>query len=147
MALPASFPAGTDFADVEGVPVSFEPKSGATTAWDVATGRPFPFDSLMRNGTVMSETAFRFLSERLIYFESHKHDWREHAGQFVVLHGPSVLQHGPAVLGYYATHAEAARAGSERLGRMHFTVLQVPRSGATRSTAPAVRATPAAEAR
>jgi len=57
--LPASFPPDTEFADVEGVPVSFEPKTGRTTAWDVASGRPFPFDSLKRNGTALSETVFR----------------------------------------------------------------------------------------
>jgi hypothetical protein len=58
MTLPASFPAGTEFADVEGVPVSYSPGK-ACTAWDRPSGRPFPLSSFGRNGTVLSETHFR----------------------------------------------------------------------------------------
>lgn len=58
MPLPESFPAGTRFADVEGVPVS-ETLELVCRAWDVPEGRRFPGFSFSHNGTLVSEEAFR----------------------------------------------------------------------------------------
>jgi hypothetical protein len=52
-----SFPIGTKFFDVEGVPVSVGARL-LTRAWDVAAARPFPTDSAWRNGTRISEVEF-----------------------------------------------------------------------------------------
>ena len=57
--LPASFPAGTRFADVEDVPVS--ELEYDCTAWDVPGGRWFPSSSFSHNGTPLSEDRFRAL--------------------------------------------------------------------------------------
>ena len=57
--LPKSFPTGTRFADVEDVPVTCSPDD-VCTAWDWDSGpRPFSYDSFRRNGSPMSESAFR----------------------------------------------------------------------------------------
>jgi len=54
--LPESFPPGTRFADVEGVPVS--ESDIVCTAWDPSPRR-FPGTSFLRNGTLVPEAEFR----------------------------------------------------------------------------------------
>lgn len=54
--LPESFPPGTRFADVEGVPVS--ETDIVCTAWDPSPRR-FPGASFLRNGTLVPEAEFR----------------------------------------------------------------------------------------
>ena len=62
-ALPKTFPPGTEFADVEGTPVTLDRPSWVATAWDVEGGRRFSSTSYFRNGTPMSQAEFRaFLS-------------------------------------------------------------------------------------
>jgi|GEM_PF-1120551 len=56
--LPASFPEGTRFASVEGVPVSCTTEY-VCRAWDSAEPRRFPIDSFLRNGEVITEARFR----------------------------------------------------------------------------------------
>lgn len=60
MPLPESFPPGTRFADVEGVPVSCT-EGYVCRAWDSAEPRRFPVDSFLRNGELLDEAAFRGL--------------------------------------------------------------------------------------
>jgi hypothetical protein len=66
MTLP-SFPEGTRFVVVRGIPVSrtFD-NLGHPQAWDVPGGRDFPLDPYLRNGIEISEARFRELvSQRL----------------------------------------------------------------------------------
>lgn len=58
--LPDSFPDGTQFADVEGVPVTRTPTM-VCTAWDYDEPRGFPIDSFLRNGELIDEERFRAL--------------------------------------------------------------------------------------
>jgi len=58
MRLPEKFPEGTEFADVEGVPVS-KTSGWVVIAWDVPGGRLFLIDSFLRNGRLISEATFR----------------------------------------------------------------------------------------
>jgi hypothetical protein len=55
--LPSSFPEGTSFFDVEGVPVSLV--NGVARAWDCGKPRWFPFNSIDRNEIAVSESKFR----------------------------------------------------------------------------------------
>lgn len=57
--LPAKFPPGTDFADVEGVPATFNEATGVCKAWDAAEPRWFSVSSFLRNGAPLSEREFR----------------------------------------------------------------------------------------
>ncbi len=59
MELPASFPPGTLFADVEGVPCTLVESTGVCRAWDSAEPRRFSGASFNHNGTLLSESAFR----------------------------------------------------------------------------------------
>jgi hypothetical protein len=58
--LPESFPVGTEFADVQGVPVSCT-RNGICRAWDRDSDRHFPIDSLIDEGTIVTEAVFREL--------------------------------------------------------------------------------------
>ena len=60
MSLPDSFPKGTRFADVEGVPVSCTP-DWMCRAWDGDEPRRFSPASFIHNGTMVSEAEFRSL--------------------------------------------------------------------------------------
>jgi hypothetical protein len=55
--LPSSFPEGTSFFDVEGVPISLI--NGVARAWDCGKPRWFPFNSIDRNEIAVSESKFR----------------------------------------------------------------------------------------
>jgi len=59
MELPASFPAGTLFADVEGVPCTLVESTGVCRAWDTSPERRFSGASFNHNGTLLSESKFR----------------------------------------------------------------------------------------
>jgi hypothetical protein len=59
--LPESFPAGTRFFEVNGVPVSGDPLRFVCTAWDVPDGRPFGCTVVDSDGVSISEAAFREL--------------------------------------------------------------------------------------
>jgi hypothetical protein len=61
--LPDSFPAGTRFADVEGVPCTLTPE-WECRAWDTAEPRRFNGASFSHNGTLLSEPQFRALVAR-----------------------------------------------------------------------------------
>jgi len=64
--LPASFPEGTTFFDVEGVAVSLRPDGRDATAWAPGTpGRRFPSDAAERGWPPLSEAEFRALASRL----------------------------------------------------------------------------------
>jgi hypothetical protein len=56
--LPEFFPAGTEFADVQGVPVSCT-RNGICRAWDRDPDRQFPTESFIYKGTIVTEAAFR----------------------------------------------------------------------------------------
>lgn len=59
--LPA-FPAGTEFLDVDGIPVSLGNVPGSpywATAWDGKPPRAFDLNSARRKGVAVSETQFR----------------------------------------------------------------------------------------
>jgi hypothetical protein len=56
--LPEFFPAGTEFADVHGVPVSCT-RNGICRAWDRDQERHFPIESFIYKGTIVTEAAFR----------------------------------------------------------------------------------------
>jgi hypothetical protein len=64
--LPELFPTGTEFADVQGVPVSCTP-SGICRAWDRDADRYFPIESLIYNGTIVTEAVFRELHRKRQY--------------------------------------------------------------------------------
>lgn len=56
----------TEYFDVEGVPVTRErlpDRRLRVLAWDVPDGRPFPWDSVFRNGTSVSKDEFDKLVE------------------------------------------------------------------------------------
>jgi hypothetical protein len=59
--LPSFFPAGTEFADVRGVPVSCT-FNGVCRAWDRDPDRQFPIESLIYEGTIITEAEFRELN-------------------------------------------------------------------------------------
>jgi hypothetical protein len=59
--LPSFFPAGTEFADVQGVPVSCT-FNGVCRAWDRDPDRQFPIESLIYEGTIITEAEFRELN-------------------------------------------------------------------------------------
>lgn len=61
MKLPDSFPAGTEFFDVEGVPVTKSPEY-VVRAWDTDPPRRFSAASMSRNGTLVHESDFRKLA-------------------------------------------------------------------------------------
>ncbi|MHC9086126.1 hypothetical protein ACYX7E_14020 [Luteimonas sp. RIT-PG2_3] len=56
--LPESFPPGTLFANVGGVPVTESP-DGDVEAWDTTSPRRFPATHLAREGMTISEGTFR----------------------------------------------------------------------------------------
>jgi hypothetical protein len=56
--LPTSFPPGTRFADVEGIPVSRTPDM-VCRAWDTKEPRRFNAASFSHNGTLLTEAQFR----------------------------------------------------------------------------------------
>src|SRR5450432_1186122 len=58
--LPEFFPAGTEFADVQGVPVSCT-RNGICRAWDRDPDRHFSVESLVYKGMIVTEPAFREL--------------------------------------------------------------------------------------
>lgn len=63
MDAPVKFPEGTNFFDVEGVPVSEAP-GHVCRAWDVSGGRWFSVFSVRRNGGLISETKFREMASQ-----------------------------------------------------------------------------------
>jgi hypothetical protein len=79
MTLPAKFPSGTVFADVEGVPASRTPDMECT-AWDVPSGRRFNGASFSHNGTLVSEPKFRELADAVTPTEWWKVVRRTHGG-------------------------------------------------------------------
>ena len=61
MNFPDTFPAGTEFLDVHGVPVTRHPGQPGCLAWDepdAPTPRWFPADAAARRGQLISEAAF-----------------------------------------------------------------------------------------
>jgi hypothetical protein len=62
--LPEFFPAGTEFADVQGVPVSCT-RSGICRAWDRDSDRTFPIECFIYKGTMITEADFRELDRKL----------------------------------------------------------------------------------
>lgn len=56
------FEPGTQFFDVEGLPVTVS-EEGACRAWDYPEPRKFPLSSVYRNGMPISEEKFRQLVE------------------------------------------------------------------------------------
>lgn len=61
MKLPQSFPHGTEFLDVDGVPVTVF-NDGACYAWDMREDddpRTFPLGAVTRDGDTIAETEFR----------------------------------------------------------------------------------------
>jgi hypothetical protein len=60
-------------------------------------------------------------SVELEVFERHRHEWsRLHPGEFVVIQGEEIAE------GFFATYAEALRAGLRKFGaRREFLVKQV----------------------
>jgi hypothetical protein len=62
--LPDFFPAGTEFADVQGVPVSCT-RHGLCRAWGRDSDRIFPIARFIYKGTMISEAEFRELDRRL----------------------------------------------------------------------------------
>ena len=61
--LPEFFPAGTEFADVQGVPVSCT-RNGSCRAWDRNPDRHFSVESFIYKGLIVTEAAFRELHRR-----------------------------------------------------------------------------------
>lgn len=58
--LPKSFPSGTTFYDVDGIPVVIPPgKYYCPTAYDTAPPRPFGLQTLVSEGVLLSEGDFR----------------------------------------------------------------------------------------
>jgi len=57
--LPESFPVGTEFANVQGVPVSCT-RNGICRAWD----RAFPIESFIYKGTMITEEGLRQLDRK-----------------------------------------------------------------------------------
>lgn len=61
MKLPQSFPHGTEFLDVDGVPVTVTP-DGTCRAWDLREDdepRTFPRGAVTRDGDTIAEAEFR----------------------------------------------------------------------------------------
>jgi hypothetical protein len=61
--LPEFFPAGTEFADVQGVPVSCT-RNGICRAWDRNPDRHFSIESFVYKGMIVTEASFRELHRK-----------------------------------------------------------------------------------
>ena len=61
--LPELFPTGTEFANVQGVPVSCT-RNGICRAWDRDANRNFPIESFIYQGTIVTEAVFRELHRK-----------------------------------------------------------------------------------
>jgi hypothetical protein len=61
--LPELFPTGTEFANVQGVPVSCT-RNGICRAWDRDADRHFPIESFIYQGTIVTEAVFRELHRK-----------------------------------------------------------------------------------
>lgn len=61
--LPELFPTGTEFANVQGVPVSCT-RNGICRAWDGDADRHFPIESFIYQGTIVTEGVFRELHRK-----------------------------------------------------------------------------------
>ena len=61
--LPELFPTGTEFANVQGVPVSCT-RNGICREWDRDANRHFPIESFIYQGTIVTEAVFRELHRK-----------------------------------------------------------------------------------
>jgi hypothetical protein len=64
--MPEVFPARTEFADVNGIPVSCN-DHGICRAWDSEPERKSPISSVIIDGIFITETVFRELARKVSF--------------------------------------------------------------------------------